>query len=787
MEQAFLSSLEIHQILNRIAHELTTPYGTEFLRNIHFYSDAKFIETLLTEVDQAKDLIAFDDQPPFRSLEDLRPKLAELEPEDSFLETEHFIWIISHFESFQQLKRFFERKMEKIPSLMSFVNRLHPFNDELNDILRVMDKNGEIYDNASPELKQIRMEINALENQLKRQLEKLLSVYSDYLQDEIITLRDGRHVLAIQDIHYHKVPGIVHGMSGSGKTYFIEPLETLQLSNRLQDLKLKERKEIIRILKRLSQMIREKLDLLYQTLENLGYLDFVFAKARYAVKIQAHKPAISSREYFSIQNARHPLLIEKLGYEQVVPLTLYLGDDFRTLIITGANAGGKTVALKTVGMVVALTQMGILPPVEEGTELSVVPGLYVDIGDKQSIEEDLSTFSSHIAAMKQILTQVRKGSLVLLDELGTATDPDQGAALGMAIIDHFIRKECFVIVTTHLPQLKAYAAEKEGVENASMEFDVEKLEPRYRLQIGIPGASYAFEIARRFGLPAEVIQDARKYLGEQKISLEQMIVQLHQKMADYSEKLSELSKKESELKALEPLLRRRASAIKEEKARIKKEALAELDEFLRKKRVEAEQIIKDLRKNVRQIGEASQIKKKLDRIQEEVSLQEKQFEEVEELPDVHPGDWVKLKELNRLGMVITEPNEKGRLWVDFDGLKMQVQLSQLQKSEPPSEKTILPSSSAMVSFEKVKPEVDIRGLEVEEAIREVDEYLTNAMNAGWEEVRIIHGKGMGILRREIHKFLSRDKRILEKRLGRWGEGDTGVTIVKLRTSDILDR
>lgn len=783
--QTALSSLEIEFILNEIKSEIRTEYGYYYLEQIKFYKDKDVVIALLNETSEAKDAILFDDPVPIYHLKNIKPILETIEPEESFLEIESFLELLKHFEVFAQTRDYFVKRKEKYSALYHYAFGIKSFDSVAQEIKRVVNPKGEIYDNASPKLKEIRSEIRHLENQIKTQLNKLLTRYKEFVQDEIVTLRDGRYVLPIQDIHYHKVPGIVHGMSSSGKTYFVEPLEVLQISNNLQDLRLQERKEIIAILRRLTDLIREiKTDILY-SIENIAYIDFVLAKAAYAIKIQASKPIITDKQYFSIQNARHPILISKIGFDNVIPLKVFLGDYYKILIITGPNAGGKTVALKTIGLVIAMTQMGILPPVEEGTEVSIVPAIYVDIGDKQSIEQDLSTFSSHITGLKNIIEHAPPGSLVLLDELGTATDPEQGAALSMAILDYLLENNMFAIATTHLGQLKMYAAEKDSVENASMEFDKDHLEPRYALRIGVPGASYAFEIARRFGLQESIIDKARKYLGEEKLSVEKLLIELNEKIQSYQEKIQEVSVRESEVNALKKLLERRKTAIQEEKQKIRKEALEEMQEYLRKTRVELENTIRELKKKGLKKELAQKARKQIEEADQQVEKELVQLEEKEEhLTEVQVGQFVKLKGLNRIGEVVTEPNEKGKLWVDFDGLKMQVQLQQLTVPEESEIIKIQTSKNTSIShspsFQKVGRELDVRGMDVQEAIDQTNEYLTNAINSGWDEVLIIHGKGKGILRREINNFLARDKRVLEKRFGNWGEGDTGVTIVKLR-------
>ncbi|MCK5076990.1 MAG: endonuclease MutS2, partial [Calditrichia bacterium] len=484
--------------------------------------------------------------------------------------------------------------------------------------------NGEIYDNASPELKKVRNELFEKEKHSKSLFNRLLKKYKDFTQDDIVTLRDGRAVLAIQDIHYHKVQGIVHGTSGSEQTYYVEPLEALKISNEIQNLRIQERKIIVKILRQISGIIRDFRSEITYSVENLGNLDFIYAKAQFANKINGVSPVINNRKYYSIQNAKHPLLVLKMGHEKVVPLNLYLGDEARMLIVTGPNAGGKTVALKTIGLIQLLTQCGFLSPVDEGSELPLVQNIFVDIGDNQSIEKDLSTFSSHVVNIKNIVAAADEESLILMDELGASTDPEEGAALGMALIEWMIKNKMYGIVTTHLGKIKVYASEKEGVENGSMEFDMDNITPTYRLQIGIPGASYAFHIAKRYGLSDEIIDMAKGYLGQKKHSIESLIISLNENIQKYSDKMKQVSIRQSEVEGLKGLYETRASALKIERQKIRKQASEEMNEYLRKVRLDMENTIKELKEMKKSAIDKNKISEARRKLQEEQNIVDKE-------------------------------------------------------------------------------------------------------------------------------------------------------------------
>ena len=782
-DESTLTQLEFPAILSALKEHIRTPYGHDVLQSIQPSSNPETISRWLQEVEELKAILDAGETIPIGFPEDIRPLLEKIRPEDSFLESDELLRIRSYLFFLGELRAFFTHYLEHLPTLVDYIRALHPHRDLVREIDRRIAPDGEVLDTASPELREIRRNILRLEQEEKTMLQRLLRRYKEYSQDEIITLRDGRMVLAIQQQWAHKVNGIVHGTSSSGATVFIEPLETLRISNEIQNLRIEERKEIIKILRQLTGMLRQvRQDILYGT-ENLGVLDFIHAKAVLARELQATAPRLSTDPVVELHQARHPLLIRKIGHQNVVPLHLELGKNFVTLVITGPNAGGKTVSLKTVGLILVMVHYGIPVPVQPNSIVPVLERMMVDIGDQQSIEQDLSTFSAHIVRLKEMLANATPRSLLLIDEIGTGTDPREGSALAIAILEHLTRQRALTIATTHHGELKAFAHTAPAVENASMEFDLDTLQPTYRLRIGVPGSSYAFEIARRYGLPEEILQKARDIVGREQDVLEALVLDLQKKIQQLEKEHRELSIKLSEAEGLRQLYQRQVEALKKEKKTLKQEALREARQLVDDARKKIEHLVAEIRRTEASRSSIKQAHKELEELKRALQPEEEALPEVSD-GVLRPGDTVWIESLREEGEVETPPDEKGRVRVLVGNVHLTLDARNLRKI-PKSVDSGAPVSrrkgEALDTLsEQVGPELDVRGLDSYEAIEAVDRYLDQAKAAGWDEVRIIHGKGTGVLRQKINQFLGKDKRVVSKRLGRWGEGDTGVTIVRLK-------
>ncbi|RMF58260.1 MAG: endonuclease MutS2 [Calditrichaeota bacterium] len=781
-----LQQLEFSHILEALSSHISTPYGQEILEKATFSQDEEIVSRWLAEVEQMKGVLEAGYHPPLSGFTNILPLLQKMQPEEAFLEATQLLEIKNNLLGFGELHRFFKERQEEVPLLYAYARGIHYHRKIIKQIEGSIDDSGEIFDNASPELRKIRVKIRSLLSQQRKVLTEVQKRYSEFSREEIVTLRDGRLVLGILPSFVNRVNGVVHGTSSSGGTVFVEPMETLKISNQVQNLKIEERVEIIKILKFLTSLLREIREDVLFGIHNLTQLDLIHARARLAIQMRASKPRLTTDTRVNIKDGRHPILLLKHGYENVVPLDVTLGESFHTLIITGPNAGGKTVALKTIGLLLLMTQMGLLIPASPDSEIPLLPKILVDIGDRQSLEQDLSTFSAHIVRLRNILSMADKESLVLLDEIGTGTDPREGAALAIAILSHLVKKKILTVATTHHGELKAFAHHQPGVENASMEFDLNTLQPTYRLRIGIPGSSYAFAIARRYGLPESILKAAQKYVGKEKDRLEEVILELERRIQDLEKKQAELSVKLSEAEATRKLYQRELEQLKKKKTELQKQAAEEAEQILRNANALIERIVQELRETK---ADKSVIKAAREAVAEE---REKLTELLTEPPEeksttaLEAGDIVWIESLGEKGEVLSVNPEKQKVQVQVGNVKMTLNNSGLKKipHEP-----MAPTVTHHYSGKKidnlssgVPPELDLRGMTCEDALEEVDRYLNEAIESGWSEVRIVHGKGSGVLRKCVNDYLSRDKRVLSKRLGKWGEGDTGVTVVQLNVS-----
>jgi DNA mismatch repair protein MutS2 len=784
-----LEQLEFPYILQQLHHRLATSYGKQKLTQIRFFTDVSVIRTELEKTAELANLLSGGYTPPMSDFTDITALLERIKPQESYLEAPELNDLKRNLEGIAALRIFLNTHKAAAPTLSRYAAQLHVFREITDHIQRTIDRSGEVYDNASPELRQIRVKIRTQEHELKKVLQRVQKNYADYIQDGIVTMRDGRMVLGIQPNFVNRVNGIVHGTSSSGATVFIEPMETLKISNEIQNLHISERVEVIKILKQLTALVREVRNPILFNLEIIAIIDIILAKARLSRDLDGQIPQLNQTRQLILQNACHPLLLLKYGPQKVVPLNLSLGEQFSTLVITGPNAGGKTVTMKTVGLLILMVQLGILIPADSKSNIPIVNDILVDIGDRQSIEQDLSTFSAHILRLKYILEKAAANSLVLLDEVGTGTDPKEGSALAVAILTELTERKCLTIATTHHGELKAFAHEHPGVENASMEFDLQTLAPTYRLRVGIPGSSYAIEIARRYGFPQKLIEMAKIYIGSEKDRLEDLIITLEQRLQEAEQKIREASIKLSKAEALQQLYERQLKNFEEDKLKLKKEAQEAAYKILRDSNALIENTVKEIRESQ---GEKRVIKQARANLQKHKAELKKMLHEpasdsaISFGNSLKKGDAVWVESLNDVGELLDNPVDRKKVRVLVGNVTLTVDVNNIRPTErrphasKPTRSTTINIDD--VGIDKVLPELDLRGMDTYQAIEATDHYLNRALESGWEEVRIIHGKGTGTLRQAVNNFLAKDKRVESKRLGNWGEGDTGVTVVKLRTS-----
>lgn len=655
-------------------------------------------------------------------------------------------------------------------------------NDFIKDeIERSIISEDEIADNASSELRNIRRQKARKEADIKAKLNSYISSdrYDDALQDKVVSIRDGRYVVPVKTNKKAVIGGIIHDKSSSGNTLFVEPAAIVELNNQLKDLELKEEDEIRRILDRLSRFV-EKFDV--EILENqkiIGRIDFLAAKAKYAINNEYTKPKITTDKIIKLNQARHPLLTGK-----VVPIDVIIGGDYKTLIITGPNTGGKTVSLKTVGLISLMAQTGFYIPAEENSIVNVFDDIFVDIGDTQSLEMSLSTFSASLTKIVKITENASSNSLVLLDELGSGTDPTEGAALAISILDYLRKKEIMTFATTHYSELKYYAVETAGVMNASVEFDVNTLSPTYKLEIGTPGKSNAFEISKRLGLDEGILKNAQNLLGEDTKNVNKILDEIEENKEEIEAKNAEIDRYKREIQRAKIDLEEKSKEVEKQRAAIIREAEDRANEILEKANTESQEMLKEAKKSKN--ANTSDIDRSLNNIRNRYKsskIERKQkglrIGKSDDAPeDLKLGDIVIIEGINERAEVISEPDDKGNIKLQMGILKMDSNIKNVTKVESDSktEKNIQKVYNAKKAM-NISPTLDLRGQRYDDAMRNLDKYLDDAMLAGISKAKIIHGKGTGALINGVTENLKNDKRIANFRLGDDKEGGYGVTIV----------
>ena len=682
-----------------------------------------------------------------------------------------------------------ERGEEKTDSLTPLFSQIEPLKPLHDEITRCIISADEIADDASPALYKLRKSIRGMNNRIHTQLTNMMNntTTRSCLQDAVVTMRDGRYCLPVRADAKAGVPGMVHDQSSSGSTLFIEPMAVVNLNNELRELFLKEQEEINVILAELSNRVAENESAIRQDYTVLAELDFIFAKARFALSYNGTAPLFNENGNINIKKGRHPLLDAK----KVVPIDVRLGEEYQQLIVTGPNTGGKTVSLKTVGLLTLMGQSGLHIPANDRSELAVFHEIFADIGDEQSIEQSLSTFSSHMTNIVGILEKADDRSLCLFDELCAGTDPTEGAALAISILHKLHQYGSVTMATTHYSELKVYALSTEGVENASCEFDVDTLSPTYRLLIGIPGKSNAFAISSKLGLADNIIEDARNRLSEKDINFEDMIASLEESRLTIEKEQLEIKRYKEE-----------AESLKQKRASKNERLDASRDEILRKANEEAVRILKEAKdladetiRNFNKYGQGqadaatmekarSRVRDKMSESEKKLSLRKKETKNNKIPKNLRVGDSVKVLSMNLKGTVHTLPNAKGDLFVQMGILRSQVNIRDLeliQEDTPYATKKFSSSSSSKIKMGKsatVSTEINLIGMTVDEAVAHLDKYLDDAYIAHLSSVRIVHGKGTGALRNAVHGHLKRQKYVKNFRLGEAGEGDAGVTIAE---------
>jgi DNA mismatch repair protein MutS2 len=786
MDEHTLKVLEFDKIREKLSRQCLSEMGKELALSIFPTKDKEIAEKEIRQTTELKEILLYEGKFPLTSMKDIRGPLKKAEKVGSCLGAEELLSIAEILNVSKSLIKFFRSRKDKYPEINILVSDLRSFEEILSAINSAVDPSGEIRDSASGKLSDIRHQKKTVRNRILDKLEKMIGArkVKGPRQDDIITVRDGRYVVPMDESDFFQSRGIIHDRSRSGATVFVEPLVVVRMNNQLRELTLEEDAEIERILTEITDMIRAELADLDVMVRILQELDFVHAKAQISFTYDGSPPLLNEQGFMNLIEARHPLLYSPIEKRDVVPLSVSLGREYSTIIITGPNAGGKTVALKTVGLLSLMAQAGLHIPAKPYSEVSVFKRIYADIGDEQSIEMSLSTFSSHMLHIKEAVENSDSESLILLDELGGGTDPKEGVALGEAIVDELINRQARVIITTHHGALKILAQEYPQVRNASMEFDKDTLTPTYRFQIGYPGSSYAIQIAQRLGMPEEVIRKAREVLGSEERDLGALLESLEKDLKKVRENRQALEEQQKVTEELMRLYQDRMNKLEEWEKELKTKSLRESKLMVESTRAELERLVAQIRKTQAH----KEVVKEAHRIIEEkrTSLSEEleKFEEkvTKKLGIIQPGDSVWIEPLGIKGEVVSKDDQSKMFKVLVGSVTYDVEEEKLTRIEE-GEKVEAESeyvSSSSYTIPQVSPEIDLRGLLAEEAYDIVDKYLDDAFLAGLTTVSIIHGKGTGALRKKIGEFLSHHHRVESTRLGEWNEGGAGVTIVKLK-------
>ncbi len=793
MNQKVLKTLEYDKIVQLLTEKADSEPGKQLCRNLTPSADLEEIRKAQRETKDALGRLLRDGSTSFGSNRDLRFSIKSLEI-GSTLSASELLKIASLLDNVSRIKTYGKKKKEDTPddSLDFYFEQLTPLTQLANEINRCILSEEEIADDASPALKNIRRSKLLTNEKIHAQLTSMVNgSYRTYLQDAVITMRDNRYCIPVKAEHKGQVNGIVHDQSSTGSTFFVEPAAVVDLNNRLKELDLQEQEEIQAILTDLSAQAGSHTRELTLNQKMMTALDFIFAKAKLALEQNATEPLFNRKHYINIRKGRHPLLNRK----KVVPIDVNLGRDFDLLIITGPNTGGKTVSLKTVGLFTLMGQAGLHIPALDRSELSLFTEVYADIGDEQSIEQSLSTFSSHMTSIVHILAHADENSLCLFDELGAGTDPTEGAALAIAILNHLHDRGIRTMATTHYSELKIYALSTSFVENACCEFNVETLQPTYRLLLGIPGKSNAFAISSKLGLSEEIINAAREQISKEDESFEDVISDLEQSRITIEKERREIAEYKERIRTLQEQLQHKNEKLEQAKDRIIREANEQARTILQEAKDVADETIRDFNK----IGASADMKElekkrqklrgKINEKNEKLSLKSSNKKQPEnrslDPKKLKKGDSVKILSMGLKGTVNTLPDAKGNLFVQCGIMRTQTNIKDLAYAEEetitaPSLKRTNTGNLKMSKSLSVSTEINLLGKTVDEALAELDKYLDDAYLAHLPSVRVVHGKGTGALRSAVHGHLKRLKYVKEFRLGEYGEGDAGVTVVTFK-------
>ena len=816
MNQKALKTLEYYKIIDILTEYASTEPGKKLCRELLPSCDYSEIVQNQQKTIDGVTRVRQKGSLSFGGVRDITDSLKRLEIGSS-LNIVELLAVSSVLTVAARAKAYGRREESELPddSLDEMFRLLEPLTPVNTEIKRCILSEDEVSDDASPGLRQVRRQMKVINDRIHTQLNSVLNSSRTYLQDAVITMRDGRYCLPVKAEHKNQVPGMVHDQSATGSTVFIEPMAVIRLNNEMRELEIQEKREIEFVLMALSSQLVPCTETLAENLSILARLDFIFAKASLSRHFNCTEPKFNNRRYINIKDGRHPLLDPK----KVVPINIYLGDSFDLLIVTGPNTGGKTVSLKTVGLFTLMGQAGLHIPAFDGSELAVFDNVFADIGDEQSIEQSLSTFSAHMTNIVSILGEADSNSLCLFDELGAGTDPTEGAALAVAVLTFLHNMQCRTMATTHYSELKVFALTEPGVENACCEFSVETLRPTYRLLIGIPGKSNAFAISKKLGLPDYIIEDAKRHIEKEDAAFEDLLANLEESRVTIEKEREELSAYKAEIAQLRQRLTQKEERFQDQKERLLEKAREEAQKILQDAKDTADSTIRNINKLANQSGAGKELEEQRSKLRNKIKdVDKKLAPKKPQAPrkaispkSLKIGDGVKVLSMNLKGTVSSLPNAKGDLYVQMGILRSLVNIRDLEllnessisgpgleshgglsgtgKGTGSSMRTPGAfgkkggSSQSGIKMSKsfsVSPEINLIGLTVDEAVPELDKYLDDAYLAHLPQVRVVHGRGTGALRAGVHQHLRRLKYVKEFHLGEFGEGDSGVTIVTFK-------
>ncbi len=782
----YLEKLEYYKILNELSKYAITYLGKKICLNLIPSNNKIEVQKILNETQEAVNILYRCNTPPLSEIADNTINIKTIESY-GILSIKSILELANILTISEDLKKYFYTdyiNTNEFPNLENIFSNLYSNTSITSEVSRCIIDESNIDDRASKELSSIRKKQRNIEQDIKSKLNTFLhsSTYSKYIQENVVTIRNDRYVIPVKEEYRNQIKGFVHDISSSGSTVFIEPISVFELNNEIANLKIEENLEIEKILQNLSKLFYPYAEEIKKDIESISKLDFIFAKAKYSKNINSITPLINDNKEVKLINAKHPLL----DLTTAVPISLELGTNFSTLVITGPNTGGKTVTLKTIGLLTAMACSGLNIPAQEKSSIYVFDKIFADIGDDQSISDSLSTFSSHMKNIVDIINNASENSLILVDELGSGTDPLEGASLAISILDYFKTNNILTVATTHYQELKKYALLTKGFENASVEFDIDTLSPTYHLLIGVPGKSNAFEISKKLGLSEKIIDKAKSNLNKKDIDFEELLKNIYDNKSKIENEKLEISRELENISNLKKSLERDNSKLLEQEQEIINNAKIEARNILLDAKEEATSIISKMNNSAKSNSELNNLRNKLNKDIKNIYLtsndeQENTSKNLINIKDIKPNTEVFVTNLGQNGIILSNISKSNEVQVQIGSMKMNINIKYLEKTKDSNKKTKSISSYASVSKTKnAKSEINVIGLNVDEAIFVIDKFLDDCYLAKLQTVRIVHGKGTGKLREGIHKFLKTNSHVDSFRIGTFGEGEMGVTVVTLK-------